>query len=279
MPLACLAWYDLAETRDATDRLWRGIAQALAASGVHQIPDKLDRRADYASQWQTRELLLGQACGYDVYCANEHKLQVVGVPRYVMPGCEGKRYRSFVIVRDDASYTSIEDLRGARCVINSPRSHSGMNVLQALVAPLAVGGRFFGSVQVSGAHERSLELIRLGHADVAAIDCITYGLLMRHRPQALTPTRIVQHTDALTAPPYVTSTSTSADMIAILFGAIASGIAELTGADRSDLGLDGVESVTLDDYQGIGELADRAHEERYTELRHSSGQVSPDGSS
>lgn len=266
MPLACLPWYDLAETQDATDRLWRGIAQSLVARGVNRVPAELDRRADYETQWHSRELLLGQACGYDVYCANDYKLQVVGVPRYAMPGCDGKRYRSFVIVRDDASYASIEDLRGARCVINSPRSHSGMNVLQALVAPLADEGRFFGGVQISGAHERSLDLIRLGHADVAAIDCITYGLLMRHRPEALAPTRIVHHTDALTAPPYVTSAGTSADMIAILFAAIKSGIAGLSGADRSDLGLAGIEAVTLDDYQGIGALADRAQQARYTEL-------------
>ena len=269
MSLVCLPWYDLAETRSAMDRLWHQIAIALRALGAEGVPEVLDCRADYESQWQRHDLLLGQACGYDVYCANDHDLQVVGVPVYLMPGCEGTRYRSFVIVREGAEYAGIEDLRGARCVINSPRSHSGMNVLQALVAPLAEQGRFFGDVQISGAHERSLERIRLGEADVAAIDCITYGLLQRHRPEALARTRIVHRTQALTAPPYVTSSNTSPELVSMLLRAIASGIAALSDADRSDLGLAGVEAASLDDYEGIGRLADDALRASYCELSHS----------
>lgn len=269
MFLACLPWYDLVETQEATDRLWRLVAMELERCGQAQVPRELDRRADYESQWSSPDLLLGQACGYDVYCANNHNLQIVGVPLYDLPGCEGPRYRSFVIVREDSNYTSLEDLRGARCVINSPRSHSGMNSLRALVAPLSEGGRFFDSVQVSGAHERSLDLVRLDRADVAAIDCITYGLLMRHRPEALAPTRIVHHTEALTAPPYVTASKTSLHVCGILFEALERGIAALSHADRTQLGLLGIAPATMADYSGIQEMADLAWSESYTEMSQS----------
>lgn len=269
MLLACLPWYDLAETHDATDRLWHGIADELQAAGMRDVPRTLDRQADYESQWKSRELLIGQACGYDVYCANDHDLQIVGVPSYGMPGCQGREYRSFVIVRDDSPFQNLEELRGARCVINSPRSHSGMNVLQALVAPLSKQGRFFSEVQHSGAHERSLDLIRLGHADVAAIDCITYGLLKQHRPDALEPTRVVHHTRALTAPPYVTGRATKTELIPVLLAAIQNAVEALSTDDREHLGLLGVHSAQLSDYEGIGDLADEAARHDYDELEQS----------
>ena len=270
MSLACLPWYDLVETQEVTDRLWRLVARELKEQNMLNVPDELDRRADYEAQWKSADLLLGQACGYDVYCANDHNLQIIGVPLYDMPGCEGTRYRSFVIVRDDSSYSSIEDLRGARCVINSPRSHSGMNVLRALVAPLAQGRRFFESVQISGAHERSLDLVRLRRADVAAIDCITYGLLMRHRPEAIAPTRIVHHTQTLTAPPYVTGANTSVRVQKMIFQALERGIAALSQTDLAQLGLHGIASASMEDYQGIGEMSAHAWDEHYTDMSQSS---------
>lgn len=266
MSLACLPWYDLRETQKATDRLYARIARALREQGVADVPDRLDRRADYESQWSCPTLILGQACGYDVYCANHHALEVVGVPLYDFPGCEGNKYRSFVIVREDAIYRSLKDLRGARCVINSPLSHSGMNVLQALISPLSSEGSFFGDVQISGAHERSLEMIMTKSADVAAIDCITYGLLKRHRPQAIASTRIVHRTCARTAPPYVTRRGADQTTLALLRNAIALGIDSLDEQDRHDLGLLGVAPAQLKDYESIGAQRDEAEKARYTEL-------------
>ena len=266
MRIACLPWYDLSETEPAMDRLWQRVAEALRERGIADVPPALDRRANYEAQWQESGLLLGQACGYDVYCANDHQLQVVGIPRYHLEGCEGTRYRSFVVVREDAHYQSLEQLRGARCVINSPRSHSGMNVLQALIAPLAQAGRFFAEVQVSGAHQRSLESIAAHTADVAAIDCITYGLLQRHRPRALAGTRIIHLTDALAAPPYITGATTAPELLPLLRDALAIAIADLSPRDREDLGLLGVESGSLDDYQELDALRQLAEQASYREL-------------
>jgi ABC-type phosphate/phosphonate transport system substrate-binding protein len=242
------------------------VAAELRNRGVADVPAGLDRRANYEAQWQERGLLLGQACGYDVYCANDHQLQIVGIPRYRMDGCEGARYRSFVIVREDSSFESLEQLRGARCVINSPRSHSGMNVLQALIAPLSTDGRFFSEVHVSGAHERSLEKIAAHTADVAAIDCITYGLLQRHRPHALVATRIIHRTGSLAAPPYITGAASPPALLPVLRDAIAGAIGHLDSTDREDLGLLGVESGSLEDYQELDALRELAEQASYHEL-------------
>lgn len=266
MPIACLPWYDLAEVRSSHDRLWSHVASQLRQHGLLDIPDTLDRRTDYESQWQEPGLLLGQACGYDVYCSNDYSLQIVGVPVYGWFGCEGAGYRSFVIVRDDSRFESLSDLQGAHCVINSPRSHSGMNVLQALVAPLARAERFFASVQISGAHERSLAMVAEGTAEIAAIDCITYGLLQHHRPDALAATRVIHETAVIAAPPYVTGADTDASLLPVLRAAIDKAITALHPRDRGALGLKGVAAAKLADYQAIGEFRHRAQVAGYREL-------------
>jgi ABC-type phosphate/phosphonate transport system substrate-binding protein len=97
----------------------------------------------------------------------------------------GPRYNSFVVISEDSSAKRFEDLRGARCVVNEMTSHSGMNALRGLMAPLHRGGRFFSEVAISGSHVASLATVAAGAADVAAIDCVTYELLRRYRPESL----------------------------------------------------------------------------------------------
>jgi ABC-type phosphate/phosphonate transport system substrate-binding protein len=97
----------------------------------------------------------------------------------------------------------LSDLRGTACAINDACSHSGTNALRALVAPLAEDGRFFRSIRRSGGHRNSLDLLAAGEVDVAAIDCVTYALLMRVAPSFRDKTRILGETAATPAPVYV----------------------------------------------------------------------------
>lgn len=262
---ACLPWYDLAELRRATDALWRRVSDELRATGIAGVPDALNRRLHYEDQWSSGALLLGQACGYDVAIAYAHHLQLVSTPCYGLDGCDGPSYRSFVVVRADDPAATIEDLRGRRCLINTPTSHSGSNVLRSLVAPLSVDGRFFSSVTVSGAHETSLELLRAGDADVAAIDCVTFGLLRRVRPAALAGARVIHETVRVPAPPYVTSSSTPPQTVAALRRALATAVGD--PAVAGPLMMTGVEQLSADDYAPIIELERQADAHGYLELR------------
>ena len=182
------------------------------------------------SQWHSGRLLLGQACGYDVATWQSRTLRVLGAPHFGFEGCEGAQYRSFVVVREQSPARSLSDLRGARCVINTETSHSGMNTLRTLVEPLRASGSFFGALKVSGAHERSVAMVASGEADVAAIDCITYGLLQKHRPGALESLRVIGESDLAPAPPFVTSASTSLEEAAALRAALSEVIAEAAPA-------------------------------------------------
>src|SRR4051812_2186966 len=200
MFLASLPWYDLPEIRSANDALWSHLAANLRTRGFTGVPERLDRSSHYREQWYSGELLFSQACGYNVLNCPE-RLQLIATPVYSTPACGGGHYTSVIVVRHDSPAEHLEHLRGARCVINTLDSHSGMNVLRSLVAPLHSEGKFFSSVMMSGSHEASLRCIASGTADVAAIDCVLYALLERHRPEELRSTRVLCSSGRIPAPP------------------------------------------------------------------------------
>jgi ABC-type phosphate/phosphonate transport system substrate-binding protein len=210
MRIADLPWYDLDELVQATDAWWRGIAHHLRALGVDRVPDALSRDGSHVERWRHGELLLSQACGYDVLYDHADALVPVATPCYAAEGCEGPRYRSIVVVRADRPWRGLADLRGRRVAINEAASHSGNNALRPLAAALARDGAFFGEVLVTGSHTDSIAAVAGGAADVAAIDAVVLALLRRVRPGALRPLRRIGCTATALAPPYVTSARTPA---------------------------------------------------------------------
>ena len=216
MALASLAMYDLPELRAATDAWWQGLARAFRREGVADVPDALDRRTDFQQVLLSPDLLFAQTCGYPLTHALADKVTLLATPCYAIEGCAAGDYCSVVIVARDSPATDITALRGARCAINGTDSQSGYNALRALVAPLAAGGRFFGKVAVSGGHRASIGLVAAGQADIAAIDCVTYTLLNRHRPAVLAGTRVLCRTAAAPNLPYVTRRRADADLLARL---------------------------------------------------------------
>jgi ABC-type phosphate/phosphonate transport system substrate-binding protein len=144
-------------------------------------------------------------------------------------------------------------------VINEHDSHSGMNALRALVAPVSRKGRFFSRVEISGSHTASVDMVRNGSADVAAIDCVTYALLQRHRPAAVVGARKLAMTQSAPALPYVTRAMADLETVermrAALFRAFADpGLA----AARDSLLLKSIELVSASAYQRITAFQDLA---------------------
>jgi ABC-type phosphate/phosphonate transport system substrate-binding protein len=208
--IADLPWYDLPELVDATDSWWCGIADHLRRLGVDRVPDALLREGSHVDRWRHPELLLSQACGYDVLYDAADDIVPIATPCYTAEGCEGPRYRSIVVVRSDHRAQTLADLRGTRAAVNEAASHSGTNALRSLVAPLSRDGAFFGEVVVTGAHTDSIAAVRAGRADVACIDAVVLALLRRARPAAVRGLRPVMCTAAALAPPYVVSARASA---------------------------------------------------------------------
>jgi ABC-type phosphate/phosphonate transport system substrate-binding protein len=259
MPVASLPMYDLPELRAATDAWWEGLAQAFRREGIADVPDRLDRRPTYQDVWLAPDLLLSQTCGYPLTHALAGRVELVATPCYRADGCEGPGYCSFVIVGADSTASAIGDLRGAHCAINGLDSQSGCNALRCLVATVAKDGRFFGSVSITGGHRASLALVASGQADVAAIDCVTHGLLARHRPQALAGTRTLCRTTSAPGLPYVTRAPAGEDLLRRLRGGLERAFVDAHLAEaRGVLLLEGAVVLPLAAYDRIGEMENSA---------------------
>lgn len=187
---------------------WAGLREHLRRGGMADVPDAL-AAPGFLEHWRDPALLLSQTCGYPLATVLAGAVRYVGTPCYAADGCEGPAYRSLVMVREDDPARAVADLRGRRAAFNEPGSQSGTNALRSLVAPLADAGRFFGSTVESGAHRRSLDLVRTGDADVAAVDCVTMALLRRDEPDRAAGLRVLARTPPVPGLPLVTAAATS----------------------------------------------------------------------
>jgi len=247
---ASLPMYDLPELRAATDAWWAGLAAAMRAAGLREVPNKLTRGTE-AHLWRSPRLLFSQSCGYPLTHTMRATLKVLATPGYAAPGCTGVRYSSALVVSEESSHTTLAELRGTVCVVNSRDSHSGYNSLRAAVAPLAHRGRFFARVRVSGAHTESIGQVARREADVCAVDCVTHALLVRYRPAALAGTRVLGYTASAPGLPYVTRADMDEETVAKL--------GEGLRAAHTDPGLAAVREALL--LSGIERLADCAYAE------------------
>ena len=267
MSIACLPWYDLAETRPFTDQFWFCLVERLTEAGFASVPTRLLREVHHDEVLEHPDLLLSQTCGFVVATDVHDLVQVVATPWYSAPGCDEANYRSYVVVRDELPADDLESTRGLRCVVNEPWSHSGVNALRALVAPLHADGSFFGSVERSGSHVGSLETLQRNDADVACIDCVTFELVRRHRPALVEAVRVVGATAAAPAPPFVTATSTPAGLVVALRNALAEVLADARNAALCEaLLIGGVERLGLEAYDGMAIAAEQAAALGYTEM-------------
>lgn len=255
MLLASLAMYvSPRPVEEATRLFWEALGERLRGYGL-DAPSALDETVAYNEAWFRPDLLFGQTCGYPYVQHLRGNVQLVATPVYGLPGCDGPLKCSFIIVNAGSSARSIGDLRAARAAINEPGSNSGYNLFRAAVAPHAVDGRFFSSVIETGGHRASIDAVASGAADVAAIDCVTFGNTRRFDPERLAGVRVLAETTKGPGLPFITSASTSAKDLMTLRRALAETIADPELGDVCDtLSLRGISLLGDSDYETLAEL-------------------------
>ncbi|MBR0557273.1 PhnD/SsuA/transferrin family substrate-binding protein [Ciceribacter sp. L1K23] len=259
MASASLAMYDFCEpVRQANDALWRIIRDDLTKAGF-SAPSKLDRSSPYDALWRREDLVFAQTCGYPYIKQLRGHVRLVGVPIYRFPGGNGIDRASLVVVRDAEGIGGIEDLRNRRVAVNDPMSNSGMNLLRALIAPQAIAGRFFAKVSFTGGHLMSLADVLDGHADVAAIDSVTFGLLAAHSPDALKGVKVLMQTPAGPGLPIISrKDATDAEVSVVRESLSRIATQPAYAAIREPLGLVGFEVPDQAAYDALTELEDFA---------------------
>jgi len=225
---------------EATRGLWAFVRERLRAAGMADVPEALDESVAHDAAWLDPHLLLAQTCGYPLATRLAGRVRLVATPVYDHPGCAGALNGSFVIVRAGAAFANVSDLRGQVAAINDGASNSGMNLLRHTIAPHAVDGRFFTRVVESGSHRASLALVASGEADMAAIDCVTFGNLARFAPDKVAGVRILAETAKPPGLPLITRAAASEDEVAALRSALTDFASDPAAAPLRDaLGLSG----------------------------------------
>jgi ABC-type phosphate/phosphonate transport system substrate-binding protein len=253
--------------RPAVAALWELLRQALAAHGMERLPAALTWPQDHHAHWLSPKVLLSQTCGYPLTHALAGEVQLVGCFAYNAPQYEGIFCRSVLVARTEHAHFSLENFRGRRVAFNAPDSQSGYNALRAQVAQMARGGSFFASALQTGGHSASVAAVQLGHADLAAIDCVTYDALLRYTPDAAQGLRIVGTTEAYPGLPLVSALTTSAEELALLQHALRAVVASPAAARTLEaLGIVGFETPDVGVYQRCVDMRQSAEALGYPAL-------------
>lgn len=261
--IASLPMYDLAAARRATDSWWTGLSAHFRCAGVHDVPDRLSRPGEGPAFWLAPGLLFSQSCGYPLVAQLAGRVTLLGTPCYDMDGCEASDYCSFVIVRADLPASGIADLRGQRCAINMAGSWSGHHALRLVTGALIDNGRPAFEVLPSGGHAASIDAVRSGVADFAAVDCVSFGLLARCEPNRTDGLRILARTPAMPGLPLIAGGAVSeADIRGMKQGLRAAIDDPSLERVRSLLGLKAIRFTGMADYGRLFTALGRLEEQR-----------------
>jgi ABC-type phosphate/phosphonate transport system substrate-binding protein len=197
-------------------QLWHALRRLLRDEGVSGLPAALAWPDDLLSHWRSPDLLLSQTCGYPLIRELAGRVQLVAVPQYGAPGCDGYRYSSVLAVRRESAFGTLAELRGFVAGFNELASQSGYNALRDAVAPLAGGAPFFSAVIRTGRHEASIDALADGAIDIAAIDAVTFALIARYQPRRVAAVRVLGFTDPVPGLPLITGIDTPAAQLSAL---------------------------------------------------------------
>jgi ABC-type phosphate/phosphonate transport system substrate-binding protein len=265
-PIAVLPMYDFPWTAAANDALWASISARLAGAGV-RAPAKLTRGGDLAALWRRPGLIFGQTCGYPYVSGLKDAATLIATPEYSFPGCEGVSHRSFMIRGARDPRRALSEFRGASAALNACDSNTGMNLFRAAIAPVADGAPFFRAVVVTGSHEASMAAVAEGLADLASIDCVTFALLERGRPDLIGRVAIVAESALSPGLPFIASGSLGRSAIDAVRAALFAALADPDLADtRQTLGLKGARLTSGADYDRVTEIEREAAATGYARL-------------
>jgi len=240
----CLPMYDPPWLHAQHDALWSLIRADLVETGLSSLPRHLRRESDYASSWTDPALLLGQTCGYPYVSRLRGRVKLVCTPCYSAEGCSGPCYRSLLIT-GHRNGNSLMDFEDRRFVANDPDSLSGYKTVEMMLPDgLGIKG-FFNREIFSGGHLQSIQQIKTGLADIAAIDCVTWALTRRYQPHLIKGLRIIEEGPLLPALPLITSAQSSEDTLTALQTVLCN-----MSAHR-DLLIDGYRILQDEDYDVI----------------------------
>lgn len=128
-----------------------------------------------------------------------------GLQLLAMPVVKGKPvYHSYIIVPVNSRARQLEDLRGKVFAFTDPKSNSGKLVPTYILSRMGeTPQHFFGTVEFSYGHDKSIRAVAAGIVDGAAVDSLIWEFMTRQHPELAAKTRILLRSDPYGIPPFV----------------------------------------------------------------------------
>jgi len=171
------------------------------------IPKTLCRN-DIHAQWQRDDLVLSQTCIYPLVTELPSSTVVVGTPTYHVDWSENGQYASVLIVRKSEKRKKLSSFAKSTLAYNSTDSQSGFNALKSLLADEQLINKqtngFFSTAIQTHSHRASIKAVATGHADICAIDPVSWALSQRY-DQAAQKVHVLMPTGFAPALPLITS--------------------------------------------------------------------------
>ncbi len=241
--IASLMMYARPQLDEAHLRYWNLIRDNLNRAGI-ESPEHLSQDAEEFSVWQHPELVLSQTCGMPYRTWLHDKVALVGTPDYGLVGCPPGYYRSALVVRADDPRTNLMAFREAVFAYNQTFSQSGYAAPYWHLEPH--GFWFKHRVQTEG-HLKSAHAVAEGHADIAALDAVSWRLMAEYEEFAAS-LRVLEWTDPTPSLPLITAEGNDQQAI---FTAVERAIAQLDDADRTALGIKGLVRIPAQRYLDV----------------------------
>lgn len=243
--------YDANSLRMASERffgLWR---ESMLAQGI-AAPDGLTWDRELIDIWRDPGLLVAQTCGYPFVKGICGKVLLVATPCYDFFGCRGPYYRSVLVAHYSRVGQDLTAFAGQCAAVNSLDSYSGFHAFRAHLVRAHGTSSFFSSTRLTGSHTASAAAIADGLADLAAIDCVTWGHLKILEPSLAAQLCEIGVTEEAPGLPLITSASRSLAELSALRSTLAATLADPRSHEaRKVLGLIGMQVLTPADYEHI----------------------------
>jgi ABC-type phosphate/phosphonate transport system substrate-binding protein len=167
--------YAVRGAHDHADTLWRCLRDSLRGSGI-EAPEQVSTISPRIDGWLHPDLVLGQTCGLPYVTRLCDLTDLIGTPDYGVEGCAPGFYHSTLVVSAADKRRQLSEFFGGTFALNGRDSQSGYGAMMHAAAPFAREGRFFGRAIHSRSHDASMRLVAKGHADIAAIDSVTWRM-------------------------------------------------------------------------------------------------------
>ena len=207
---------------------------------------KLLRDNPYALAW---------TCGYPfVEDSEKDQQQLVAVPLY-----KGKPlYKSLIVSRKTDPGKSLSDFRGRIFVYSDPRSNSGYLAPSYLLSQQDTNiDQFFRLKIRAGSHEKSIEAIYRGLADIGAIDQYIWDIYIQKRPELLKKLHVIQETGPFPFTPVVAGKKVDPETLKKIRQALTNMEGQDLDKFRADFKMDGFVVKEKTFYQPIKDMISR----------------------